>query len=272
VAVSRQVRVLETYLSVALFTRSHRRITLTREGLELFDASTDAFEQLREVTGRISRRGRRDILTIGSYTTFSQRWLIPRLSRFQELHPDIELRITASSGPADFRDGVMDAVIRSNRTGRPDLQEDLLAHIELIPVCSPAFLARTPMSAPEDLGNATLLHSLVRERDWTDWFAASGRVQPASSRVLKFENSALCYEAALQGLGVAMGIRALVDQNLRDGLLVAPFGSLSITAAYYLVSPTARRPSPALRKFHQWLQAQLGREAGKSPSVKASQT
>jgi LysR family glycine cleavage system transcriptional activator len=102
VAVSRQVKVLEDYLGVVLFKRLHRGIELTEEGRQLYEGVTRAFIEIGNAARRVSRRGRRDILAIQSYTTFSQRWLIPRLTQFHETFPRIEVRLSSSIAPVDF--------------------------------------------------------------------------------------------------------------------------------------------------------------------------
>ncbi len=121
VAISRQVRVLEQYLGVELFRRSHRAIELTRAGRELRDGASSAFETIAASMRRISRRGRQDVLSIQSYTTFSQRWLIPRLPDFQRKFPSVEIRLTSSTAPVDLGSGQIDAAIRSGLQVSPEL-------------------------------------------------------------------------------------------------------------------------------------------------------
>jgi LysR family glycine cleavage system transcriptional activator len=262
VAVSRQVRQLEDYLGVALFTRGHRRVDKTREGRQLLAGLTRAFDDIDGAVRRVSRRGRKDVLSLQSYTTFSQRWLIPRLPMFHDEHPKTEVRLTSSTEPADFSSRNLDAAIRSGRGDWKDLGADRLTGLELVPVCSPAFLSHIPLRGPEDLAKVTLLHSLARPNDWAEWLKANGMGKLDADRGLKFESSALAYEAALQGLGVAIGIQVLVQQNLQDGVLTAPFPARHrLDESYYLIWPMDRRPSPALRQFHAWLRRQMENEA-----------
>lgn len=263
VAVGRQVRVLEQHLGVALFHRRHRAIAPTRAGQILREGATEALDLIAAAARRISGTDRGDVLTIQSYTTFSQRWLIPRLPVFQQEFPSITLRLTNASGPVDFASGEIDAAIRSGSSEHPGMEVDRLATIELLPVCTTAVKERFGLRKPRDLERCTLLYSLVREHDWAAWLKDNrcARLQPAHH--ISFENSALAYEAALRGLGVAMGIHVLVEQNLRDGLLIAPLpGSHVLTDAYYLVRPQDRPASPALRKFRAWLRTQLDAARG----------
>lgn len=254
VAVSRQVRALELYLGVELFQRSHRAIELTRAGRELRDGASSGFDAIAEAVHRISRRGRQDVLSIQSYTTFSQRWLIPRLPEFQRRFPGIEIRLTSSTGPVDFASSQIDAAIRSGPQFGPEVEAERLAGIELLPVCAPALVQVGGLHRPQDLRRCTLLYSMVRERDWAEWLAANRCAHLKPLQEIRLESSALAYEAALRGLGVAMGIRVLVDRDLEQGRLVAPFPQAHmLTDAYYVVRPKARSPSVALQRFRTWL-------------------
>jgi LysR family glycine cleavage system transcriptional activator len=260
VAVSRQVKVLEEYLGVALFRRLHRGIELTREGRELFDGITIPFQQIGTAARRVSRRGRRDILAIQSYTTFSQRWLIPRLGVFHDANPRIEVRLSSSTVAVDFDAQNLDAAIRSGDGSWPDLHSERLVDIELVPICSPALMETAKLSRPEDLAKVRLLHSMARPNDWASWIAASGaKVDPAPG--LRFENSALAYEAASLDIGVAIAVKVFVQRMLQTGSMVAPFETTCRTGeAYYLTWPTNTRPSAPLTKFLDWLRGQIESE------------
>lgn len=261
VAVSRQVRVLEEYLNVVLFRRLHRGIELTREGATLYEGITHAFQDIERATRQVSRRGKRNILAIQSYTTFSQRWLIPRLNEFYDAHPRIEVRLSASTAPVDFETQNLDAAIRSGCGDWEDLHSEKLVDIDLIPVCSPSFLATRQITAPGDLRDLRLLHSMARPNDWASWLAAVGAGFQPSGRI-QFENSALAYEAALLDMGLAIAVRPFVQRQLHYGNLVAPIAQSCRTAeGYYITWPKKRSPSPPLLKFLDWIRSQLESEA-----------
>jgi len=266
VAVSRQVRVLEDYLGVALFARGPHSIALTEAGARLYPSVGRALDEISHAAALVSRRNRPDVLAIQAYTTFAQHGLIPLLSRFHEKYPGIEVRLSASTQAVDFAHQDLDAAIRSGTGSWPDYESDFLAPIELVPVASPALLkAVGGLRSPADLGRVTLLHSLARPDDWSAWLGAAGIGGQDTPRGLKFENSAMAYEAAIQGVGCAIGIRALVGRYLASGVLVAPFGPLTHTlpGGYYLVRPKDRVEPPALRIFRAWLLETLaGRPAG----------
>lgn len=255
VAVSRQIRSLEDYLEIPLFERRHRTITLTEEGARLFPAITQAIEDIDRAVSSVSMRGKRNVLLVQSYTTFGHRWLIPRLSRFHKQFPNIDIRLTASTQPVNFERQNLHAVIRTGNGEFENCDCDFLAPLELVPVCSPGLAKSwTRQESVETLRRQTLLHSLARPNDWAMWLSSAGVKDVDPGRGLKFENSVLAYEAALQGIGVAMGVRVLVDQFLRLGSLVAPFEHvLPLDTGYYLVIPRGRPMSVALRDFRRWL-------------------
>ncbi len=267
VAVSRQVKVLEDYLGVALFRRIHRGIELTREGRQLYEGVTSAFRDIGDAARLVSRRGRRDILAIQSYTTFSQRWLIPRLAHFHNANPKIEVRLSSSTAPVDFETQNLDAAIRSGRGNWPELHAEKLVDIELIPVCSPGLVTSAQIKSPKDLARVRLLHSMARPNDWASWITATGAgIDPAPG--IRFENSALAYEAASLEIGVAIAVKVFVQRQLQVGTLVAPFGlSCKIGEGYYLTWPKSATPSPTLLKFQTWLREQMEAEsrAGLAP-------
>lgn len=266
VAISRQVKALEQWLGVSLFIRGTREVRLTPEGARLLPLVRQALDMLALAAGQVSRRGRRNVLAIQAYTTFAQRWLIPRLTRFHEQHPDIEVRLTASVSPVDFDHQDVDAAVRSGDGGGwPGLEVDFLTPITLLPVVSPGLLDGRSRPLPaEALSGMTLLHSLARPNDWATWLQAVGAEPAVDSRKgLKFESSALAYEAALQGSGVAMGIEVLVQGYLDSGALVSPFGRpVRLPGGYYLVRPRHRPVSAAMRRFRDWILAELDTVTG----------
>jgi LysR family glycine cleavage system transcriptional activator len=141
------------------------------------------------------------------------------------------------------------------------MEADRLAGIELLPVCAPALVEAERLRRPRDLSRCTLIYSLVRERDRAAWLAANGCGGIPSRQEMRLESSALAYEAAMRGSGVAIGIRVLVERDLQAGTLVAPFPRAHVLKdAYYLVRPKSRSPSVALRRFRTWLAQELAEE------------
>ena len=258
VAVSRQVKTLEDYLGVNLFRRLHRGVELTDEGRQLYEGISHAFQDIATASRRVSRRGRRDILAIQSYTTFSQRWLIPRLTNFHDEHPRIEVRLSSSIAPVDFESQNLDAAIRAGKGDWPDLHSEKLVDVELIPICTPEYQQQHELYVPDDLARVRLLHSMARPTDWTAWMKRVGtEVDPEPG--IRFESSALTYEATSMDGGVALAVKILVKRHLQNGSLVAPFGDLTCYSGegYFLTWPKNAAPSRTLIKFLEWMRERI---------------
>ncbi|MGO4852355.1 transcriptional regulator GcvA [Phaeovulum sp. W22_SRMD_FR3] len=261
VAVSRQVRVLEEYLGVILFKRLNRGLELTREGVTLYAGVANAFQAIENTTRQVSRRGQRNILAIRSYVTFSHRWLMPRLNDFHEEHPRIEVRLSSSPDATNFDTDNLDAAIRGGDGNWPGLHVEKLADMELIPVCSPAFLAAHPIGRIEDLAKVKLLHSMARPHDWQSWLTSRNARIEMKNRLL-FENSSLAYEGALMDMGVAIANRHFVQQQLKSGALLTPFAEGCRTGeSYYLTWEKDETPSPPLLKFLAWIRKHISESA-----------
>src|SRR5450755_213465 len=256
-AISHQIRRLEQELGVRLFVRQNRALDLTAEAREYLPGIRAAFNDLRLATDRLLRRDDDHVLTVSTLASLAAKWLLPRLSAFQEAHPGIDVRITTSTGLVDFRTGDVDAAIRYGRGHWAGLRADWLMADELFPVCSPALLTGDkPLRCPEDLADQTLLHtSGGYDDDWRLWLTAAG--QPSSiSKLpgLTFDLILLAVQAAIDGAGVAMGRTSYVEADIAKGRLVVPFKiALPADAGFYLVSPEARADPPKLRAFRQWL-------------------
>ena len=261
VAVSRQVKTLEDYFGVTLFRRLHRGVELTDEGKQLYDGVTGAFQDIANASRRVSRRGRRDILAIQSYTTFSQRWLIPRLTQFHDTYPRIEVRLSSSIAPVDFETQNLDAAIRAGKGQWDGLHSEKLLDIELIPICSPDYQREHQLREPSDLARIRLLHSMARPTDWPAWAKRVGAdidTEPG----IRFESSALAYEAASLDGGVAIAVKLFVQRQLQNGSLVAPIPETCASGeGYFLTWPKATQPSQTLIKFLDWIRERVDQDS-----------
>src|SRR5712672_2502560 len=170
-AISHQIRRLEEELGIRLFIRQNRALALTPEARDYLPGVRAAFNDLRLATERLLRRENDHVLTISTLASLAAKWLLPRLSSFQEAHPGIDVRITTSTALVDFRAGDVDAAIRYGRGHWPGLRAD-----QLFPVCSPALLTgNRPLRCPEDLRDHVLLHtSNIYTDDWRLWLTAAG--------------------------------------------------------------------------------------------------
>src|SRR6202047_4901584 len=175
-AISHQIRRLEQELGIRLFVRQNRALALTPEARDYLPGVRAAFNDLRLATDRLLRRDNDHVLTVSTLASLAAKWLLPRLSAFQETHPGIDVRITTSTALVDFRSGDVDAAIRYGRGQWPGLRADWLMADQLFSVCSPALLAgNRPLRCPEDLKHHVLLHtSNANSDDWRLWLTAAG--------------------------------------------------------------------------------------------------
>jgi LysR family transcriptional regulator, glycine cleavage system transcriptional activator len=159
-AISHQIRRLEEELGLRLFIRKNRALALTPQARDYLPGVRAAFNDLRLATDRLSRKDDDNVLTVSTLASLAAKWLLPRLSAFQEAHPGIDVRITTSPGLVDFKGGNVDAAIRYGRGHWSGLRADWLMADELFPVCSPVLLkGDKPLKCPQDLVHHTLLHT-----------------------------------------------------------------------------------------------------------------
>lgn len=258
-AVSRQIRTLEDALGIPLLVRGHRQISLTRAGEDYYRAVTKSMDGLREATMRITRRKKRAQLKVRAYTTFAMRWLIPRLSSFHAANTGIEVLLTASLEPVDFRKEDIDGAIRLGDGKWNGTKAYRLVSNVLVPVCSPELAKK--VRKPTDLQRQVLLHSIARPDDWAHWLAAAAAdqaVDPHSG--MTYQSSAMAYAAALERQGFAIAQQFLVADDLAAGRLVAPFRQTVDMGdfTYYLLTPADREESASMTTFRKWLLAQFG--------------
>jgi LysR family glycine cleavage system transcriptional activator len=274
-AISHQIKRLEEELGVRLFVRQNRALTLTPEASGYLPGIRAAFNDLRLATDRLQRKDDDHVLTVSTLASLAAKWLLPRLTAFQEAHPGIDVRITTSSGLVDFQRDNVDAGIRYGRGQWQGVRADWLMADELFPVCSPALLqAGKPLKCPEDLRDHALLHtSNIYSDDWRLWLTAAGLPTDLSKQPgVTFDMIFMTTQAAIDGIGVAMGRTSYVQDDISKGRLVVPFKiALPTDAGFYLVSPQGRTDSPKLAAFRQWLgaSAQNKSQDGKSPDGKS---
>src|SRR5437868_6743042 len=270
-AISHQIKRLEQELGIRLFIRQNRALALTPEAKEYLPGIRAAFNDLRLATDRLLRRDDDHVLTVSTLASLAAKWLLPRLSAFQEAHPGIDVRITTSTGLVDFKSGDVDAAIRYGRGQWPGLRADWLMADELFPVCSPALLmGDKPLRSPQDLAHHTLLHSSGGyDDDWRLWLTAAGLPVDISKQPgLSFDLIFMTVQAAIDGVGVAMGRTSYVEADIAKGRLVVPFNiTLPADAGFYLVSPEAKADTPKLSAFRQWLEASVEGKPKELPAI-----
>ena len=271
-ALSHQIRNLEQHLGVSLFHRTRRGLRLTDAGETILPGIREAFDLIGDSLSRLHAPKASNILHVSMLSTFAMRWFIPRLFRFQQRHPDIEVRISTSIELADLERGDIDCAIRSGRGHWLGIKADRLFAEHFTPVCSPSLLgSETPLNKPADLKDHTLLHAKLRPDDWRIWLIAAGLPNLESRQIQMFETRNFAIAAAIRGLGVAIIDPALITEELKDSRLIQPFPqTLPTESAYYFVYPDRKQEKPALALFRQWLLDEAGQmdaEQASEPSA-----
>ncbi len=256
-AVSRQVKLLESDLNVILFHRLHRKLSLTDQGQMLFHPISEALDIMTTAVGTLKNQTKD--LSLKVHPTFAIRWLVPRLYKFQAIHPDIQVRFTTSNINADFKRENFDMAItyRGNETSgvvRKKILEECL-----IPVCSPKLLnTGLSLEKPSDLKCFSLLHNSPDQLEWRSW-AAKANVKGLSferGQVFEIDDAAL--QAATAGLGIALGDRLLIKEDLDTGRLVAPFEYAQVkTGIYYISWPKKNAAKHGVMAFKDWLTKEI---------------
>jgi LysR family transcriptional regulator, glycine cleavage system transcriptional activator len=259
-AVSRQIRELEHFIGRPLFHRSTCRVELTAAGARYAGVLHKTFDDIATATYDAQERDSTAPLVISTMDSFAIRWLIPRLSRFQDEHPEISVRIHTSDELVDFWRGDVDLAIRYGEGRYPRCLSTLLMDEEVIAICSPALLqGEHPLQTPDDLMHHRLLHN--ERHAWLRWLQRAQATPIAVTGGVTMAHSLLVIEAAIRGDGVALTRRALVEEDLQAGRLVNPFGmGVRVSASYYIVTPKESIKDKRIKAFTAWAK----REAGKS--------
>ena len=261
-AVSQQIQNLEDYIGASLFKRTPRGLLLTDGAQTALPALREAFYRLAEAASLLTAAvdGRR--LTLTAPPSFAAKWLVPRLGRFEQAHPQVDVWLSADMDLVDFAGGDIDLAVRYGAGAYPGLETQRLMQETVIPVTSPETAAANPLNAPSDLARYVLLHDGSPDADescpdWQMWLAARGIKGVDGSRGPRFNQSSLVIEAAMAGRGVALAKRALAQDDLDAGRLVAPMAiSTNVDFAYYVVHPKAKARLPQVKAFVAWLLAE----------------
>ena len=263
-AVSRHIKGLEAELGVRLFDRFNRAVRLTEAGARLAEGVADGLARLESAVERTRPRGDGP-LVVSVLHSIAVKWLVPRLHRFYERYPGVEVLISASDRPVDLAREAVDVAIRYGPGPFPGLDSRRLIRNVMFPVCSPKLLEGRP--APwslADLADAPLLHDhnlLAGEPVWATWLAARGAGVAKPRRGPGFSNSYLSLEAATSGRGVALAHEVLVIDDLASGRLVRPAPDVVATDFYYsALCLRERADETSIRRFRGWLAEQARRD------------
>jgi LysR family glycine cleavage system transcriptional activator len=243
-----------------LFKRRNRSIVLTDSGQVFLPLLGDGFASITEAVDAVRRSQSDEPLTITAPPSFTSKWLIPRLCKFQALHPDIDVRIDASSQLVDFVREDIDVGIRFGDGEYPELESIYLFSFDLIPVCSPELLTDGKgLADVSDIRHHTLLHDDDRNidpswPDWAMWLATAGVDDVDASRGIYFNQGEMIIEAALEGQGIALVSSVMAAGEIESGRLVQPFETrLPVRLSFHLVTSAQKSRNPKVAEFRQWI-------------------
>jgi LysR family glycine cleavage system transcriptional activator len=256
-AVSRQIHALEQQLGVKLLVRGYRSIQLTPEGERLFRSADGAIQQLQDVLGTIKTQGELRPVMLSASIGVTGLWLLPRLSRFQKLHPGVDLRVSANNQVSDLRNDGIDLAIRYTAPAQAPEGALRLFGESVAPVAHPS-LGLKSMHSGRALSRVNLLEFDDRQHpwlQWNDWLAAKGWSDVKPKGFLHFNQYDQMIHAALAGQGVALGRLELIQPLLAERRLVQlapPERSADVSHAYWLVQAEPQ-PRPDVRSVSDWI-------------------
>jgi LysR family glycine cleavage system transcriptional activator len=269
-AVSHQVKALEAELGLKLFNREHQRLIITEGGRAYLAVVRDAFDRISDGTQRLLQRQSGGALTVSTSPNFAAKWLVHRLGRFAEAHPEIDLRVSASRHHVDFAREDIDLAVRHGDGTASGLHVTRLCAEELFPVCSPKLLeGRNGLRRPSDLARFRLLH-VDNQQGWSQWLDFAGVTGVDPSRGLILNQASMAIDAAVDGQGVVLARTALAASDLLGGRLMRPFDiAMPASYAYWIVCSKAVAKLPKIVAFSDWLLAEAAEDARQLNKLKS---
>lgn len=268
-AVSRQIRALEEHLEVRLFERRRYDVALTPEGCRFAAEVNPALAMIGDVSVSL-KSGFVDELTIFAEVCLAAHCLMPRLSHFQAAHADLSIKILSSNRPFERETEQFDVALAYGTSQSASFHSEVLTPDTILAVCNPAVRGRLPKHCTaKDLAESDLIHFEQRGSDWIDWkqFLDHFKVKPARPPRLMFNTYNSALDAAIEGYGVALGWRKVVEKPLGDGRLVAVEG-FEIASPDPLSAhiPSARPASEAVRMFTTWMRNEIASDPSQALS------
>ncbi|MCG5475341.1 MAG: LysR family transcriptional regulator [Sinorhizobium fredii] len=254
-AVSQQIAKTEAQLGRALFERLPRGLVPTDAGRLLLVRLLSAFAELAEAVAEARRRDE-SVLTVSVAPVFAARWLVYRLNRFADGHPEVRLRIDATTKLVNLDTSDVDLAIRVGAGHWPGVRAELLLEQEVFPVCSPALAAG--LREPADI---LTLPAVIDEHamfSWEVWLKAVGLSGAEMTVRHTFNEASLALDAAIAGQGVMLAWQTLAGYAVVKGSLVAPFGVRAKTGfGHYFVTSASRREGKAALAFKRWVREEV---------------
>lgn len=269
-AISRQIAGLEEFLDLLLFHRVKKRVQLTDIGKAYFTHVREDLNRLeRNTLSAMAYQDGQQILELAVIPTFATKWLIPRLSEFSRLHPEIVVNLSERALPFLFGDSVFDAAVHYEHPAWAGNAQELLFEEELVPVCSPQLLGGKTALSIDELATYPLLQKNTREDVWRHWFDMQGFQGRNPVGGPRHDLFSMIIQAACYGRGIALVPRLYVEDELRSGALLIPLDRpIHGLKKYCVVYPEHEEASPTLKLFIAWLM-QAAREQSQGPAMRA---
>lgn len=261
-AVSHQLKSLEEFLGVELFKREKRSISLTPAGERYLPSVQMALDEVEFATRKLITSPNSNVVNVSVAPAFLTRWLVPRIARFQERHPEVELRLESSIDYIDFENSDTDLAVYYGKGHWSGIETHLMRNIDLTPVVSPKLLEeKGGLKRESDLANFTLINVTGRNHEWSKVLQKLGVSISSIAHTISFSSTSLAVSAAAEGIGVALADRSLLQRELDSGRLVAPFDvSLDSHNAFYLVYKENRSLTAAMEAFRDWILEEMAED------------
>lgn len=263
-AVSRQIKALEDELGLPMFRRHAQGISLTPEAEDLYRVISHSFHSTSEAVKRIRTGTRQNLVTLACSNAVAIKWLMPRMTQFSELHPDIQVDHLISDNRQDYRRAEVDLRIRYGDGNWQDEHASLLLEETIYPVCGADFAKELPPPERNDFTEVPLLHVDWLDTGWTDWaeFLRRAGIPHGSLPGRRFSSFAMTIQAAIENHGVAIGWHQLIKQHLESGELVR-YTNVAMPApgSYYLTYNANRELVSAAGTLMEWLLKTAAEEA-----------
>lgn len=260
-AISHQLKQLEQDTGVKLFRRTNRGLHITTEGEALFPVLLESFDRISVTLDELRAQKQKAIIHVTCTPSFASKWLVPRLSEWYAKANASRIHLQPGLSFLNFKSDNIDLAVRCGIPPWKNLQHELFMPIHLVPVCSPGYLETiNPIEGAHDLLAHDLIHADVGGHavgeEWCDWLTGCGLECPTAIDGLSFHDPALAMQAAADGLGLAIGYRELIEQDLCNNRLVIAFDQpVKHQYAYYLVYRSEQNKN-SLNDFKAWLRAQ----------------
>lgn len=277
-AISHQVKGLEEYLGVQLFHRQQRGLALTETGAAYLPGLREGFAKLLAATQALYDSESTGPLTVSVTPTFAAKWLVHRLEKFTNLHPEIQVMLVATSLKVRFEMGEADVAVRYGPGNYAGCRVDKMFEEEVYAVCAPALMnGENPIREPRDLLSHTLLHPVQQDIDdsfptWEMWLRGHGVRTQGPIPGPNISPHWMLVEAAVNGQGVALVKASVAERDLETGRLVRPFAeTIPVAHAYWLISPEETADKPKVKAFREWIMAEAREHAEHHAELEAKQ-